>query len=47
MSHKQKGLLTVSGEWTKHLRKLMRRQFWKGERVATKKLIGKEIRQMD
>ena len=43
MAHKQKGQLTVTSEWAKHLRKFLRRQFWKGERNAEKKLIRKEI----
>ena len=36
MAHKRKGQLTVSGEWAKHLRKYLRRKFWKGERKAAK-----------
>jgi hypothetical protein len=43
MSHKKKGQLTVSGEWAKHLRKFLRRQFWKGERAASKKAISKQL----
>jgi len=43
MSHKRKGQLTVTAEWAKHLRKFLRRQFWKGERQAGQKLIRKEI----
>ena len=43
MSHKRKGQLTVSPEWAKHLRKFFRRQFWKGERSAGRKLIRKEL----
>ena len=43
MSHKQKGQLTVTKEWAKHLRKFWRRQFWKGERYAEKKLVRKEL----
>jgi hypothetical protein len=34
MSNKRKGQLTVSGEWARHLRPLLRRAFWKGERQA-------------
>jgi len=34
MSHKKKGHLTVAGEWAKHLRKFLRKQYWKGERLA-------------
>ncbi len=43
MAHRRKGQLTVSGEWAKHLRKYWRRQFWKKERAAAKKLIIKEV----
>lgn len=43
MSNKKKGQLTSSGEWAKHLRKFLRRQFWKGERKAGQKLIRKEL----
>ena len=43
MSHKRKGQLTVTTEWAKHLRKFLRRQFWKGERRAGKKVIRKEL----
>jgi hypothetical protein len=43
MSHKRKGQLTITTEWAKHLRKFLRKQFWKGERKAAKKLIRKEL----
>jgi hypothetical protein len=36
MSTKRKGLVTVSGEWAKHLRKWGKREFWKGERRMSK-----------
>lgn len=39
MTTKKKGLLTVSKEWMKHLRCLRKREFWKGERQAEKKLL--------
>ena len=42
MSHKRKGQLTPSPEWCKHLRKYMRRHFWKRERLAVKEIIYKE-----
>lgn len=45
MANKKKGNLTVSGEWAKHLRKLLKRQFWKGERKAVHKLIEQEKEQ--
>lgn len=43
MSHKRKGQLTTTSEWARHLRKFLHRQFWKGERIAGKKLIKKEL----
>lgn len=43
MAHKKKGHLTVSGEWAKHLRKLKRNLFWKGERNAGKELVRNEL----
>ena len=42
MSTIKKGILTKDGEWMKHLRKVRKRFFWKGERKAEKKLINKE-----
>ncbi|MDD5649215.1 MAG: hypothetical protein PHF86_02175 [Candidatus Nanoarchaeia archaeon] len=39
MTHKQKGLLTVSKEWAVHLR--FKRPFWKKERQTSKKLMEK------
>jgi hypothetical protein len=43
MSHKRKGQLTTASEWARHLRKFLRRQFWKGERNAEKTLIKQEL----
>mgnify|MGYP003598493929 CR=1 FL=1 len=43
MSNKKNGQLTVATEWAKHLRKFLRRQFWKGERKAGQELIRKEL----
>ena len=43
MAHKRKGQLTVTSEWAKHLGKYGRRQFWKGERKAGKKVIREEL----
>jgi hypothetical protein len=42
MTHKRKGQLTVSGEWARHLRPLLRRAFWKGKRQAGKDLVREE-----
>ena len=39
MAHKKKGQLTTTGEWAKHLRKYLKREFWKGERKQEKKLV--------
>ena len=43
MSNKKKGQLTTSPEWAKHLRKIGKRFFWKGERLAEKKMIKEEL----
>jgi hypothetical protein len=42
MAHKRHGQLTVSGEWARHLRKLCKGYFWKGERKAAKDLVRNE-----
>lgn len=42
MSHKKRGQLTTSPEWLRHLRPLLRRWFWKGERRAERDLIRTE-----
>jgi len=42
MSTKKKGMLTVSMEYARHLRKWGKRFFWKGERQAVRQLIDKE-----
>jgi hypothetical protein len=41
MANKRKGHLTSTSEWAKHLRKYLKRQFWKGERNASKVLVRK------
>lgn len=43
MAHKRKGQLTTTIEWARHLRDFMKRQFWKKERAAGKKLIASEL----
>ena len=45
MSHKRKGMLSVSPEWAKHLRKIGRRIFWSSHRLKEKQLIRKEREQ--
>jgi hypothetical protein len=45
MSSKKKGQLAVSKEWAKHLRKFLRRQFWKSERRAGQNVIRKEFKE--
>ena len=42
MATKKAGTLTASKEWAKHLRKRMKKQFWKGERSAEKNHIKTE-----
>jgi hypothetical protein len=39
VSHKKRGQLTTSPEWARHLRPLLRRFFWKGERRAEREFI--------
>lgn len=39
MANKRRGQLTVTGEWARHLRPLLRRAFWKRERQAGQALI--------
>ncbi len=43
MAGKKKGVLTVSGEWAKHLRPDGRRAFWSGERKAAQNHIESEL----
>tara|TARA_R110002073_G_C9183064_1_gene556574 strand:- start:43 stop:210 length:168 start_codon:yes stop_codon:yes gene_type:complete len=43
MANKKSGQLTQTKSWDKHLRKIGKRIFWKTERPAEKKLIEKEI----
>jgi hypothetical protein len=44
MAHKQKGQLTPSPQWWKHLRD-WKRIFWKSERNAQKKDIKERIKE--
>jgi hypothetical protein len=39
MAHKRIGQITVTGEWARHLRPILRRRFWKKERGAQKSAI--------
>lgn len=43
MAHKKKGNLTTSSERAKHLRKYLKKQFWSGERNASKQHIQNEL----
>lgn len=40
MAHKKQGNLTVSGEWAKHLRKYLKRVFWKRERKTARSMTA-------
>ena len=42
MSTKKAGTLTTSREWAKHLRKFLKKRFWKAERFAEKAKIKTE-----
>jgi hypothetical protein len=43
MPGRKKGVLTVSGEWARHLRPDGRRAFWSGERKAAQSHIVSEM----
>lgn len=43
MGNKRKGQLTSDSEWHKHLRKIGKCFFWKGERKAGKKMIEENL----
>lgn len=47
MTHKKKGQLTTHIEWAKHLRKIGKRIFWKGEREAEKRLVSNELKELN
>jgi hypothetical protein len=40
MTHVKKGHLAASPEWRKHLRRWLKRQFWKRHRQAEQKELG-------
>jgi hypothetical protein len=44
MSTKKKGMLTVSGEWARHLRPRGRKQFWSVERMTAQRAVLDEAR---
>ncbi len=43
MANKRMGQVTVTGEWARHLRPILRRAFWKGERSAVKAAVRAEL----
>jgi len=47
MANKKKGQLTASSEWAKHLRKYLKKQFWKSERKAENKEIEASLFETD
>ncbi|WP_178991042.1 hypothetical protein [Winogradskyella schleiferi] len=47
MGNKRKGQLTTDIEWHKHLRKIGKRFFWKGERLAEKKMIEQKLAEIE
>lgn len=47
MGNKRKGQLTTDSEWHKHLRKIGKRFFWKGERLAEKKMIEQNMSEFE
>jgi hypothetical protein len=42
MATVKKGMLTGAREWWRHLRG-MKREFWKGERKAAKRVVREEV----
>ncbi len=46
MGNKRKGQLTTDSEWHKHLKKIGKRIFWKGERFAEKKMIEENLSEL-
>jgi len=42
MATVKKGLLTSSGLWARHLRRRLKKRFWRGERQAGRRLLKKE-----
>jgi hypothetical protein len=46
MARKRSGQLTVLGEWARHLRPVLRRKFWKGERQAERVHLLEEAAQV-
>jgi hypothetical protein len=47
VGHKRKGQLTTDIEWHKHLRKIGKRFFWKGERYAEKKMVNENLSELN
>ena len=47
MGNKRKGQLTTDIERHKHLRKIGKRFFWKGERLAEKKMINENLTELE
>ncbi|WP_299212658.1 hypothetical protein [uncultured Aquimarina sp.] len=47
MGYKRKGQLTTDIEWHKHLRKIGKRFFWKGERIAEKKMVNENLSELN
>ncbi|QCE39912.1 hypothetical protein [Psychroserpens sp. NJDZ02] len=47
MGNKRKGQLTTDSEWHKHLRKIGKRFFWKGERNAEKKMVNENLSEIN
>jgi len=47
VGYKRKGQLTTDIEWHKHLRKIGKRFFWKGERIAEKKMVDENLSELN
>jgi hypothetical protein len=46
MATVKKGILTRPGEWWKHLRPWGKREFWKRERKAARRMVAREVKQL-
>lgn len=47
MGNRRKGQLTADIERHRHLKKFGKRSFWKGERIAEKKMIDENLTEIE
>ena len=46
MATVKKGILTKAGQWWKHLKPFGKRDFWKRERKAARRMVAREVKQI-